>query len=144
MKILIDSNILIYAINRDSPQHKQIRKFLADQFKNKQNQLFLAQQNILETLHVLTHSKFPRPMGSTEGIKLLNQLLGQFTIISPLPETIFIFKRLWRKYTQGADFIFDLYLVATALTHDIKIIVTDNEKDLGQFEEIDIINPCRK
>jgi len=144
MKILIDSSILIYAVNRDSAQHKQVRKFLGDQFKDEQVQLFLAQQNILEALRVLTHPKFPQPMNSTKSFKLLTQLLNQFTIISPLPETISIFEQLWHKYPRSGNFIFDLYLVATALTHNIRTIATDNEKDLGQFEEIVIINPCRK
>ena len=142
MKILIDSNILVYAINQDSPKHKQVRKFLAEQFKSRKNQPFLAHQNILESLRVLTHPKFPNPISQNQGIQLLEQLLGQFTIISPLPETISIFRELWCKYHQRGNFIFDLYLVATALTHNIRIIATDNEKDLGQFEEINIINPC--
>jgi len=141
MKILVDSNILIYAVNQDSPKHRKARDFLAQELQDKQSQLFLAQQNLLETIRILTHPKFPRPMSSTRGLKLLDQLTNQFAIISPLPETIFIFKQLWHKYNQGGNFIFDLYLIATALTHNIKTIATDNEKDFEQVEEITIINP---
>lgn len=49
--MLIDSNILVYAINILSPKHKKAQNFLQENI----TKLEIAHQNIFETLRVLTH-----------------------------------------------------------------------------------------
>lgn len=52
--MLIDSNILIYAINLDSPKSKIAQEFLKENLDN----LEITHQNILESIRILTHPKF--------------------------------------------------------------------------------------
>jgi len=60
-------------------------------------------------------------------------------IIYPTELTWEIFKNLKIKYEVGGNLIFDIYLVATMLSWGIKKIVTDDQKDLGKFEEIEVV-----
>lgn len=136
-KILIDSNILVYSINRSSPKHVKAQDFLS---KNAPK-LVVAHQNILESLRVLTHAKFPNPMKIKEAIDVVFDLTKAFDVTNPNIQTIYVAQRLIEKYSFKGDKIFDAYLTATALSNDIKIIATDNIKDFKIFEEIEVINP---
>ena len=135
--MLIDSNILIYAINSSSPKHKRAQQFLQENRKV----LMIAHQNIFELLRVLTHSKFQNPMKHNEAIEAIERILDVSTIISPDYRTHRITLELVQKYTMVSNQVFDAYLVATALSNGINTIATDNVKDLKKFSEISVINP---
>ncbi|OGM14281.1 hypothetical protein A3A76_00230 [Candidatus Woesebacteria bacterium RIFCSPLOWO2_01_FULL_39_23] len=138
--ILLDSNVLIYAINADSPKIQEAQKFINE---NKEN-LCVAHQNIFETLRVLTHPKFPNPMTSKSAIEAISAITDHLVNITPTFETKFVALELLKKYEIISDNIFDTYLASTMLTNDVSIIATDNEKYFSVFEEIKIINPFRK
>lgn len=135
--MLVDSNILVYAINSASTKHQKARQFLQDH----QDDLELAHQNIFETLRVLTHPKFPHPMRPNKAIEALEQIMGVCRIIHPDYKTYGVALEMVRIYNLKADKIFDAYLVATALSNGIWEIATDNTKDLQKFKEIRVINP---
>jgi len=134
--MLIDSNILIYSLNRDSPKQQTAQRFL-----HSQKQLIFAQQNIFETLRILTHSKFPNPFPTTEAIKAIALITDQAKVVAPTIETLDIALALTEKYQiKGAE-VFDAYLVATAMSHGIAQIATDNTKHLEKYTEVEIVNP---
>ena len=135
--MLVDTNILVYAINKDSPKHKQAQKFL----KDNQGYLILAHQNILETIKVLTHPRFSQPMKSKPAIKAVLAIAKNCQIIVPKVGTEFITLELIKKLDLAGIRIFDAYLVATALINSIDTIATDNIKDFKKFAEIKILNP---
>ncbi len=135
--MLIDSNILIYAINSTSPKHKKAQIFL----RNHLDESAVAHQNIFETLRVLTHPKFPKPMKIEKAIDAVDSIIQKCLIIAPDYKTHSIALELIRKHLFSADMIFDAYLTATALSNGIYEIATDNEKDLKKFSEINIVNP---
>ncbi len=137
--MLVDSNILIYAINSASPKHKTAQKFLQEKI----GELEIAHQNIFETLRVLTHKKFPSPMRPKEAIAAVGRITKVCKIISPDYKTHHIALELVGKYNLGGDKIFDAYLAATALANDIAIIATDNSKDFQQLREITVFNPFK-
>lgn len=137
--MLIDSNILVYAINTYSPKHKKAQIFLQENVGN----LVVAQQNILETLRVLTHPKFPKPMKIKEALIAVEKILEAARIIHPESETYYILLELIKKYNLGGDKIFDGYLVATALSNNVKVLATDNTKDFQGLTEIKMINPFK-
>lgn len=135
--MLVDSNILVYAINSVSPKHQKAQKFLQDNLGN----LELAHQNIFETLRVLTHPKFPNPMKSQDAVVALERIMKVCMIIHPDYRTHQITLELIKKYRLSSDKIFDGYLVATALANGIAEIATDNAKDLKKFKQIQVFNP---
>lgn len=135
--MLVDSNILVYAINSASTKHQKARQFLQD----RQHNLELAHQNIFETLRVLTHPKFPHPMRPKQAIEALEQIMEGCRIVHPDYGTHGVALEMVRVYNLKADKIFDAYLVATALSNGIWEIASDNIKDLQKFKEIKVINP---
>lgn len=139
-KLLIDSNILIYSADSLSPKYDVSVIFM----KSAVDGLFfpvISHQNILETTRVLTHKRYDNPFTANE-ISILTENLEKFCdIIFPNRETWEIMKALLGKYKVISNRIFDCYLVATMLSNDIKIIATDNVKDLAVFEEIKVYNP---
>lgn len=135
--MLVDSNILVYAINRSSPKHKKAQTFLLSNIGN----LEIAHQNIFETLRVLTHRKFQKPMNPKDAIGALERIFRACTVISPDYKTHQITLSLMKKYTLSGDEIFDCYLVATALANHIDTIATDNVRDFKKFKEIAVHNP---
>ena|SRR5579872_6846977 len=137
--MLLDSNIIIYAINESSPKHKLAQEFIV---KNK-SKLYVAQQNIFETLRILTHPKYPKPMNITDAIDTVQGICDALTVISPQQETYILALELIKKYGLTSDQVFDAYLLATMLSNEIRDIVTDNEKDFKGFEGIKILNPFK-
>lgn len=75
--------------------------------------------------------------------KAVDAIAKATTVIAPTEETLPIAVRLMHKYTRSANRIFDAYLVATMLTHGIKKIATDNDRDFTMYEEVTVLNPFR-
>lgn len=134
--MLIDSNIWIYALNRSSPKHSRAQIFLRQRKK-----LFLAQQNVFETIRVLTHPKFTTPFKPAEAARALEEIINNAAVIYPTPETTALALELLKKYSISGTEVFDAYLVATALSHQIKTIASDNVKHLQKYQEIQVVNP---
>ena len=135
--MIIDSNILVYSIDKLSPKHKKAQKFL----KENLNILKVAHQNIFETLRVITYPKFPIPMKLKDAVAAVERILKVCSIVSPNWKTQKIALELIKKYKLSSDVIFDAYLAATALANGIDTIATDNTKDFQRIKEIKIINP---
>jgi len=135
--MLIDSNLLIYALNSSSPKHRQAQAFLQAHQEN----LVFAHQNIFETLRILTHPKFPTPFSVEKAIKAVQKITDQANIIYPTSETPAIAFELLKKYRVKGSEIFDAYLIATALSHGLSEVVSDNTKHLKKYQEIAITNP---
>lgn len=134
---LVDSNILVYAINSSSKKCKTAQDYLQ---KNQQN-LCVAQQNIFETLRVLTHSKAPHPLSSKKAVTTLVAITKHLVMLSPVPETEHLALELINRHQVVGNKIFDAYLVATALSHGVTTIATDNTKDFKRFEVMRVVNP---
>lgn len=137
MDTLLDSNIIIYSLNEESPKSDKSQKFIRDN----QTILCISHQVILESLRVLTHPKFKNPMDYKSAMKSVWSIAEVLRMISPSPETMYIFKELVDKYHLKSNRIFDAYLAATAISNNIDIIATDNTKHFKIFEEIKVLNP---
>ena len=135
--ILVDSNILIYAINSSSPKHSAAQEFL----QTHASHIAIAHQNIFESLRVLTHKKFPNPMLSIGAINAINNIAEHCHVIAADQGAHHIAMAIIQKHRLMGDKIFDAYLAATALSVGINTIATDNTKDFSDLEELLLINP---
>ncbi|MDP3994734.1 MAG: PIN domain-containing protein [bacterium] len=135
--MVVDSNILVYAICIDSPKNKKAQEFINKEKSNLQ----VAHQNIFETLRVLTHPKFKYPMGLEKAIVAIEKIAMPMEILTPKLETYFVALDLIGKHKLKGNKIFDAYLVATALTNGVNQIATDNEKDLKKYKGLITFNP---
>lgn len=138
--MLIDSNVLIYAINADSPKHKLAKQFLEENIQNLQ----IAHQNILETLRVLTHTKYTNPLKLKDALKSILAITKESQIICPTDSTYYITVELIKEHDLTGNRIFDAYLAATAASNDINTIATDNVRDFAKFKILKVVNPFVK
>lgn len=135
--MIIDSNILVYSIDKNSEKHERAQEFL----KENVDSLEISHQNIFETLRVITHPKLPIPMHVDDAIEAVEHILKACRIVSPNWRTARIALELIKKYKLSSDLVFDAYLVATAISNDITTIATDNVKDLQKFPQVTLLNP---
>ena len=123
-RYLIDTNILVYSVNQQSPHYSKARKLLEDGLKQGVS-FVVAHQNLIEFVAVLTRGY---------SVKLKDALLdaesfaARFEVIAPLPATFARYARLAQKAKQTL-YPFDLYLAATMLDNDVERIITANSKD---------------
>lgn len=135
--MLIDSNILVYAVNKNSSKHKKAVSFL----KNNESDLVISHQNILEALRVITHPKYSHPLNSQLAVKAVLLIADASTVISPNDITYPIFLDYIKKFNLSGNRIFDAYLAATALSNEIYEIATDNTKDFQKYSALKTFNP---
>lgn len=134
--MLIDTNILVYAINADSPKNEAAQLFLQKEI----NSLVVSHQNIFEALRVLTHPKFSSPMKPKEAQEAVWTIIETCKIIYPNNKTHYLALELIKENNLLGNQIFDAYLAATALSNNITKITTDNDKDFRKFN-ITVLNP---
>lgn len=135
--MLADSNILVYALNKKSENHLIASRFLQKHSKG----LYITQQNILETLRVITHHKYPNPFLPDEAISDIEKIVVHLNMISPNFDTYFRAIELIKLHKLTGNRIFDAYLAATMLSNGITRIATDNERDFKIYKGIEVYNP---
>uniref|UniRef100_UPI002624B7B1 type II toxin-antitoxin system VapC family toxin n=1 Tax=uncultured Maritalea sp. TaxID=757249 RepID=UPI002624B7B1 len=140
MTVLIDSNILIYAINTSSPKHSEAKTFL----RELRDTPVIAHQNILEAFRILTHAKYSHPMPVGSALRSLNLLCGDSQMILPNSLTFSLLQEFSTVHKLDGNRVFDAYLAATALSNDVHTIATDNVKDFAKFSGLKVTNPFAK
>lgn len=132
-KYLVDTNILIYGLNKTSLFHAQAREILES--PEIRANIFVAQQNLMELVSVLTKTYSVSLKEATNTAHLLTE---HFEVITPMPSTWNTFVRLTESYNHPCS-PFDIFLVATMLDNEIERIITANEKDFQHLGLREII-----
>ena len=134
-KYLIDTNILLYALDRKSPLHSKSRALLEEGLRE-EKRLLVAHQNILECIGVLTRGyKVPYDIALREVFSFTSA----FEQIAPFPGTIDTFLALVRRIKTV--YVFDIYLAATMLDNNIERIITANPKDFQGVGLKEVLTP---
>jgi predicted nucleic acid-binding protein len=144
--IMVDTNILVYALNSDSPQY-EVAYALLGRAKDGQFQIALSPQIVGELYATLTNSKkiskflSPKEAADTvEGLWKSEAVKQVFPKKDTLQSTLELVKH---HGLVGPDF-FDAQIVATMLDNDITRIYTINYADFQCFEGIEVMNPLGK
>lgn len=139
--LLFDSNILIYAHNEDSPFHLQAVKLIANVI-NGNTYGVLAFQNLLEFYSVITDKRrLSNPISPKLASELVNEYLtSPFEIIYPNFNTNEIIIKLLKEGSFRDGQIFDVYLIATMLSSNIKHVITANVADFKKFDNISVLD----
>lgn len=139
--LLFDSNVLVYAHNEDSSFHAHAIKLITKVIKG---EIFgsLTYQNLLEFYSIITDKRrLTNPITPKLASELVNQYLSSpFEIIYPNFNTNTIMVELLKKNGFKDGQIFDVYLIATMLTNNIRHIVTANVKDFKKFDGISVLD----
>jgi predicted nucleic acid-binding protein len=142
-KCLLDTNVLAYALDRTASHFLAASQLLAHCVAGDIDG-YVAQQNLLELLHVLTayrHIALAQALSDVHAFARHPRL----TVIGPAPQTLSTFFRLAHPVaTSGGRIdLFDTYLVATMVDHGVMTLVTANVKDfrpIATTAGIDVID----
>ncbi len=143
MKILLDTNILVHAYNKSSPNQKQASKIIKQALKS-EIEACLTAQVIYEFFAVVTNPKrAENPMDLDEAADLCLDLweCREIEKIMPTPLTPNEVFKLAKecKLTKGR--IFDCIIAVTAKENKIDTIYTENISDFENYNFIKVLNP---
>ena len=137
----LDTNILVYAHNKDHIHCVAIRKRLQD-LKINGWILWISCQVIREYISVVTRPhavSFPIP--PEMAIKDVNNFLKDFRMADENKLVTSKLLKLIKKYKIYGKQIHDTNIVATMLVNGIPNLLTFNKDDFKQFKEIIMLNP---
>jgi uncharacterized protein len=142
---IIDTNILLYAANKDCDEHSAAAGFLV-QAATSPEPWFLTEGIVYEFLRASTHPKvFPKPLDWKESMRFLKPFLesANFLILTAaelhwrlLEETLALLTH------PSGNLFFDIRTVALMREHGIREIYTA-DTDFLQFPQIKVVNPLR-
>ena len=133
-QVLVDTNILIYAIDADSSFNDGARKIIL----NPEYDLFTTSKNISEFLVVLTRSDLQ--LATEKALSVLSEVIPNFTILYPSDTSFTIFEKLLKKYKPIGLRIHDMEILSIGLAAGIKTIATHNISDFKSIDEIELIS----
>jgi len=141
-KILIDTNVLIYAHDSTSPFFDKSFKYIENTIIT--NKACLSIQNYLEAYRIWTQ-KIKKPISASEAWLSIDYYRNHpnVTTLYPTLHSFDYCKKL--TYTQnilGVN-IFDVQLIATMLEYEVHTVATVNTKDFEEFKEIKVVNPLK-
>jgi uncharacterized protein len=138
---VVDTNVLVYALDADAPQHAAARALL-EAGRAASVPLYVSSQILCEFYSVVTNPRrVQRPCSPAAALAAISSLLG-FVRVLPMPaETVGELVRLLRRLPVTGGDIFDLQILATMNVNDIHHIYTFNTADFAAFPETTVLTP---
>ncbi|MBW1946745.1 MAG: hypothetical protein C4B57_09835 [Deltaproteobacteria bacterium] len=140
MKV-VDINLLIYAINKDTPHHLKAKKWLEASLSSDEPFGF-AWTVILGFLRITTNSRImPTPLSSEIALEIIDEWIRQppSRIIVATERHWSILKELLMPLGTAANLTSDAHLAALAIEHGARLFSTDN--DFSRFAMLRWTNP---
>ncbi len=141
--ILLDVNLLLYAVNRDLPQHTHARSWLEQVFSGEQP-VVLPWVVILAFLRLATNPRvFEHPLTVDEAAAYINEWLTLPVVaaVVPGPRHWAILRNLLTVSGSGGNLTTDAHIAALAIEHGYTVYSTDH--DFKRFAGISHINPLQ-
>jgi len=140
---VIDTNILIYAADRDSPYHEVCREQL-ERWRRQPAPAFLTWSICYEFLRVTSHPRvFHRPWPITEGWKFLNAVLAPagVALLEPTGRHRAVLEQTLTELPdlQG-NLVHDLHIAVLMREHGVSRIVT-RDTDFHRFQFLTVLDP---
>jgi hypothetical protein len=142
---VIDTNLILYAVNTDAEEHAAAREFLL-RAGSSADRWFFTEGILYEFLRVSTHPKvFARPLGWKQATAFLRPLLE-----SPRFEVLAAGEPHWRLLEEllehsvhpSGNLFFDIRTAVIMREHGVRRIYT-RDADFLQFPELEVIDPLR-
>ena len=129
---VVDTNVLIFALDADSPHHKAARN-LVEAARDGAITLYVTSQILCEFV--------AKPRGSAEALDVIAGLLSFLHVLPVLAHAVTGWMSLLRRCPVTGGDVFDLQIVATMLASDVSRIYTFNNAEFEMFSELAVISP---
>lgn len=139
--IVLDVNLLIYAVNEDAPNHRQAKAWLETVLSGTET-VGLPWIVLLAFLRLTTRAGlFQRPLPVDAAFDIVNAWLHQPNVIVPEPTARHLqtMRDLISPLGAGGNLTSDAFLAALAVEHGAELCSTDN--DFGRFKRLRWRNP---
>jgi predicted nucleic acid-binding protein len=138
---IIDTNVLIYALDADAPQHTASRTML-EAARDGSTTLYVTSQILCEFYSIVTNARrVSKPRTSADAVSAISGLLA-FLQVLPIPaQTVEGWLSLLRRRPVTGGDVFDLQIVAAMRANDVQRIYTFNTDDFEVFSEISVVTP---
>ena len=139
--ILLDANLLIYAVNRDLPQHRAAKTWIEKIFSGSDN-VGLPWVSVLAFLRLCTNPRvFKAPLKIEEAIAYVEEWvdLPSVELVTPGQRHWEIFKNLLAQCGTAGNLVTDAHIAALALEGGYVVYSADN--DFRRFPGIRHVNP---
>lgn len=141
--MLLDANLLLYAVHRRAEQHERASAWLTEQL-NGPRRVGLPWQSLTAFLRIATHPRaFERPLSAATAWERVTDWLAAPVawIPQPGPEYGRILGRLVASHEIRGNLVPDAALSALAIEHGVTLVSTDT--DFARFPELRWENPLR-
>jgi toxin-antitoxin system PIN domain toxin len=139
--ILVDANLLIYAVDQDAPRHDKARRWL-EQTLSGNTETGLAWIVVLAFLRITTHPKIMRkPMAVEIALEYVSSWLRQpfVSFIRPGKRHWPVFRNLVNATGTAGNLTSDAHLAALAIEYGCDLYSADY--DFQRFPGIRHVNP---
>ncbi len=141
--IIVDTNIIIYALDRDSEYHDEARIWLERQLSAR-IKLALPWLVLIGFLRIVTNRRIiTKPLSVDEAINAVQSLVDHPSVstLDPGPDHWRTLSRLLLRSGTAGNLTNDAHLAAIAIDHNCLVCSADN--DFRRFEGVQFYNPLQ-
>lgn len=127
--ILVDANVLIYAVNQDSPNHDEARVWLEGVLDSTET-VGLAWIVLLAFVRLVTNERiFPSPMTTDQAFDCVDTWLSHPNVVVASPDAghALVLRDLLGRTGGAANLVNDAHLAALALSHGATVASYDGD-----------------
>lgn len=139
--ILVDANVLIYAIDRDSPRHEPARRWLEGAFSGSEP-IGLPCVVLLAFLRLVTRAAIvQRPLDPERALAFIDEWLALPVVrpVAPGAEHWPILRALLGPLGTAANLTTDAHIAALALENRARLCTADH--DFRRFPGLRVVDP---
>lgn len=140
---LVDANLLLYARDRESPEHELASAWLTERL-NGPARVALPWQSLVAFLRIATHPRaYERPLSATDAWHQVTDWLAAPAawVPSPTKQHAEVLGDLVERHSLRGNLISDGHLAALAIEHGLEVCSADT--DFARFSEVRWRNPLR-
>jgi uncharacterized protein len=138
---IIDTNVLVYALDADAPQHAASRALL-ETAREGSTTLYVTSQILCEFYSVVTNARrVAKPRSPDDASNTVSDVIT-FLHVLPIPAyTVEGWLSLLRRHPVTGGDIFDLQIIASMQANGVQRIYTFNTDDFEAFPELSVVTP---
>jgi uncharacterized protein len=141
--MLVDANLLLYAVDRRSPFHERAKEWLTTAL-NGYTRVGLPWQSLTAFVRIATHPRvFEQPLTATRAWEHVYEWVTRDVVWTPAPTSHHaeVMGMLVVELDLRANLIPDAHLAALAIEHGLRIYSADS--DFARFPQVTWINPLQ-
>lgn len=140
--MLLDANLLLYAVNADAPDHAKAKIWVEEAFAGRHGPVFLSWIALVAFVRIATSPKaFASPFPLGDALRLIGEWLAlpAVRVIAPGPGHALLFAEACLSANATGNLVTDAHLAALAMENGCALASCDT--DFAKFPNLLWINP---